>query len=155
MQTATRSLVFTADEGVRTLTGMGGAIIFKATGAETDGAFALVEMRVPAGYPGLGLHIHRHTDEAFFVLEGAITFTLEDRTFEATPGAYILVPRGTPHKFSVPATGPARFLTHFTPAGFEAYFIDLFAALRASGGPPTAAMMQQLEAIHDTVTVTP
>lgn len=142
--------VVTADEGTRTLAAIGGKIIFKMTGAETDGAFSLVEMRVPAGYPGPTLHIHRHTEEAFYILEGIVTFTVEGRAFDVEPGTFVRVPPGTPHTFTVPTTAPARFLVYFTPGGFEKYFVELIAAIEQSGGIPAPSVMQMLEAKYDT-----
>lgn len=41
----------------------------KATSAETDGAFSLLEADEPAGF-GPPLHIHHDAAEAFYVLEG-------------------------------------------------------------------------------------
>ena len=39
-----------------------------------DGAYSLVEWVSAPGVPGTPLHIHRITDEAFYVLEGTFGF---------------------------------------------------------------------------------
>ncbi len=150
MVTATRHRISRTDDPTRNLTILGGEILFKATGEETGGAYALAEMRVPAGYPGPAPHIHEHSDEAFYVISGMVIFTMNGETIEAGPGTYVAVPRMTPHAFRIPATGPARILVQFSPAGFEQYFVALADGLRATGGIVTPALMRDLEARFDT-----
>jgi mannose-6-phosphate isomerase-like protein (cupin superfamily) len=43
-------------------------------------------------------HQHEHEDELFLVIEGTLLIELEDRTLEANPGEFIIIPRGTPHR---------------------------------------------------------
>ena len=62
-------LVLTADEGqafwfLNTLT------ISKVEGIDTRGGFSVLDHRCPAGYAPPP-HIHRGTDEAFYVLDGS------------------------------------------------------------------------------------
>ena len=40
----------------------------KATGEQTGGQYALVEILAPEGYPGV-LHVHHQEDEGFYILE--------------------------------------------------------------------------------------
>lgn len=89
----------------------------KATGAETNGHLALVEIVAPEGIE-IPLHVHHREDEGFWVLEGALTFTVGESTVKAGPGDFLLGPRGVPHAYTVDA-GPARMLFLFAPAGFE------------------------------------
>lgn len=67
-----------------------------ASGDQTGGAYALSEARV---FPGGGPppHLHRREDEAFFVLEGTITFTLNGQKVAAGPGTFLQAPRNIPH----------------------------------------------------------
>ena len=59
-----------------------------ASGEQTGGAYALSEARVlPGGGPPP--HIHHREDEAFFLLEGEITFLLGDKKVIAKPGTFI------------------------------------------------------------------
>ena len=69
-------------------------------------------------------HLHRGFEESFFILDGTFIFTLGEVTIEATPGMYILVPRGTPHTISA-AEGGGRFLTLMVPGGLEEMFFEL------------------------------
>ena len=50
--------------------------------------------------PGTGPSPHRHPyEETFIVQEGDVLFTVGERVIEASAGAILVVPAGTPHKF--------------------------------------------------------
>ena len=56
-----------------------GALTFvRATAASTRGAFGLVEQLVPAGFAS-PFHVHHAEDEAFYIVEGELTFFLKAR----------------------------------------------------------------------------
>jgi quercetin dioxygenase-like cupin family protein len=54
---------------------------------QTGGAIGAVEISVPAGWEGPPLH-HHAFDEAFYVLEGELTFQLGDELAVAGPGGF-------------------------------------------------------------------
>jgi hypothetical protein len=101
--------------------------------------------------PGPPPHLHRRTDEAFHVLEGELTFHLEDRSMEAGPGDFVLVPRGVVHTFENAGSSEARFLEVAAPGAFVGYFEELLAAVPADGGPPDPATMAALYEKYDIV----
>jgi quercetin dioxygenase-like cupin family protein len=94
-----------------------------AAAEQTDGAFAVGEFSGGEG-PWTVPHVHQHTEESFYVLDGAFTFTLGDEGVQAGPGAFILVPRGTRHELRA-AAGGGRLLTLWVPGGTEAMFVEL------------------------------
>ncbi len=93
-----------------------------AGSGDTGGRFALIEIlsRKGAEPPR---HVHTHEDEAFYVLEGEITFYVGDETYQATPGTCVFLPRGVPHSF-VFETDVVRKLLTETPGGIEEHFRD-------------------------------
>ena len=91
-----------------------------ADSEESEGAFALGEFAGGEG-PWTVPHIHRQSEESFYVLAGTFTFTLGDTETEADTGSFILVPRGTRHVLSA-GRGGGRLLTLWTPGGLEAMF---------------------------------
>ncbi len=114
------------DEGRSvSLGGMG--VVFKVSGAETGGAFAVVEHPIEPGRLVLP-HVHQHEDEYSYVLEGTIGARVGDTEVIAGTGSYVIKPRGLMHTFWNPGPGPARVLEVIAPAGFEAYFVELAAA---------------------------
>ena len=98
----------------------GHKITHKVSGADTDGAYSLLEVELDGDGPPQ--HIHKTEDEAVYVLEGEINVLLGERTIRMKAGAFVLIRRGTVHAFSRVDEKPAKVLAIFTPAGFEKFF---------------------------------
>src|SRR5215213_7688844 len=92
----------------------GGLATIKATGKETGGRYTLVEVLEPEGEAPL--HVHHREDEAFYVLEGEMTFEIGEETIKASPGSFLFGPRDIPHRYTVDS-GPAKMLFILSPAG--------------------------------------
>ncbi len=103
---------------------VGDLYTFKATGADTGGAYTALEMLVSPGN-GTPLHTHTREDEAFYVQEGEIEFTLGERTVVGKAGMLVHAPRGIPHRFMNASGEPARMLMWAIPAGIEAFFAEI------------------------------
>jgi quercetin dioxygenase-like cupin family protein len=91
--------------------------IIRATAADTDGAYTLVEVESPSGFEA-PLHVHHAEDEGFFILEGEVTLFVGDKRIETSAGDFAFGPKDVPHRFSIGPSG-ARMLWLCTPAGFE------------------------------------
>ncbi len=63
-------------------------------------------------------HVHDQEEEAFFVLEGDLVFTLGDEEIEAPPGTYVYVPPGVRHGFRC-RSAVGRVYNTLTPGGFD------------------------------------
>ena len=112
------------EEGVGKATWFAGAlIVHKAGGESTDGRFDLLDQTMPPGYV-VPRHIHHAEDEAWYVLEGEMTFYCGDAVLTASKGSWVFAPRDIPHTFKVGPAG-ARALTLAAPSGF-ASFVDEF-----------------------------
>lgn len=110
----------------------------KASGAESDGAFSLIEARYPPAFSP-PLHLHHNEDESFYVLEGEVTFTCGDRTWTAGQGAFAVLPRGIEHGFTVGGTAPAKMLQMSSAPGLERFFRDAGAPAKERTLPRTTA----------------
>ncbi len=97
------------------------------------------------------LHTHPDFDETFYVLEGTLAFRLGDNAHEAGPGTVAHIPRGVPHTFANPRNEPAHVLVIVTPAGFEAYFGALAAAIVERGAFPPVGELVALGIAHGSV----
>ena len=98
---------------------------------ESGGHVAIVELG-SGGRPPL----HRHDfDETFYILEGELTFQLEDDVFTRRAGELAFAPRGGAHTYANLSGAPPRALLVITPAGFERYFARM-AAERQGIEPP-------------------
>jgi quercetin dioxygenase-like cupin family protein len=110
----------------------------KASGAESGGAFSLIEVHYPPAFSPPS-HIHHREDESFYVLDGDVTFSCGERVWLARPGAFVVLPRGIEHGFTVSADTPARMLQMSSAPGLERFFRDAGRAPSTSGLPPNAA----------------
>ena len=86
---------------------------------DTDGAYGLIEVVVPAGV-GSPWHVHPEEDEWFYVLDGEVTVWVADTKLSLTPGSFAFGPKGVPHTFYV-ETGVAKMLVGFAPMQFEGF----------------------------------
>lgn len=109
------------------LAGMGAIL---ADDGLTNGAYELYEARTPKGI-GPPLHVHQAREEAFYVAAGRFRFVCGDRLIELGPGGFVMVPRGTPHRFEALADD-GRLVFVVSPPGLEDYFRD-GAAMRKTG----------------------
>jgi quercetin dioxygenase-like cupin family protein len=113
---------------------LGELLTVVATAEQTGGAFSLMEERLPRGAEPPP-HVHRREDEAFFVLDGALTVRVGDQTFAATAGSFVFCPRDIPHLLTV-ESDEVRMLTLCTPGGIEQLFVELGEPARARTLPP-------------------
>ncbi|MGH2411648.1 MAG: cupin domain-containing protein [Chloroflexota bacterium] len=98
-------------------------ITIKASGRGTGGAFALME-DVTAPHGGPPVHRHSREDEAFYVVEGRFLFRQGDQEFTATPGMFVVLPKGVPHAYVNTGTGQGKLLVIAIPAGLENFFAE-------------------------------
>ncbi len=123
----------------------GGLIEFKVRGADTDGAYAVLELQLPANSGPPRMHVHSAL-ETFQLIEGEYEFrTVRDGrpvSFRAKGGDTVHVPGGVPHTFKNVGTTPARCQIILAPAAIEGYFNELSTpaargvTLAARSGPP-------------------
>jgi len=86
---------------------------FLVTTEESGGSYCAMEVVVsPNGGPGL--HVHEEADEQFYVIDGALTYTIANHTFQASTGDLVFIPRKTVHSIKN-GDVPSRLLATFTP----------------------------------------
>ena len=110
---------------------------FLVTGAQTNGAYFIMEAIVPPG-GGPPLHIHHREQESFYLLEGRLDITLGEKKLEATTGDFVQTPRGAVHAFRNVGNKTARMLLFFSPAGMDKYFEEVLEPIqdRSAAIPP-------------------
>jgi mannose-6-phosphate isomerase-like protein (cupin superfamily) len=94
-----------------------GNVEFLARTADTPRfTFGIIEIA-----PGreLEAHVHQDEDDAFYIVEGEMTFMLADGDVAAPPGTFVLVPPGVEHGFRNDGAIPVRMLNIHAPAGFD------------------------------------
>jgi quercetin dioxygenase-like cupin family protein len=114
-------------------------VTIKARGADTAGAFTLLEIWVPPK-GGTPPHVHSREDESFYVLDGEIEFRCDGQTFHGARGGWVMLPRGTLHQFLNTTSAPARMLVIASPAGIE----DFFEAVGVESEQPVAVTNERI-----------
>ena len=116
----------------------------RASAAETDGKFEIIEYEGPAVPPP---HVHREHDEIFYIVEGRFSFIIGQTTQEADTGSLVWVPRGTRHGFHVEPGSRALLVT--IPAGLEGFFAELGRGL--SEGKASDEIRAELAGKYDSI----
>ena len=88
-------------------------LTFKATAAQTGGAYMLVEEVARQGKV-TPLHMHPAEEETFYVLEGEALMHLDGEHRSVTAGCFVSIPPGVPHAYLV-TSEVARTLILITP----------------------------------------
>ena len=71
-------------------------------------------------------HVHADEDDVFYILDGELTFELDEGDVAAPTGTFVLVPPGVKHTFRNALDRPTRVLNATNPS-------------RYSAGPPSTA----------------
>jgi quercetin dioxygenase-like cupin family protein len=105
------------------LNAMGAVLRFVCGADKTERGWSLMEIDVPqhAGPPP-----HDHPwDEAYYVLDGEVRFTLGAGEQLLKAGDFVYVPGGTAHGFQGASAGTGRMLVFDSPAHSESFFREL------------------------------
>jgi mannose-6-phosphate isomerase-like protein (cupin superfamily) len=120
----------------------GGDICIKLSGATGSNDLALVTQQVKVG-SGIPTHRHLAIDEAFSVLKGRGTVTLDDVEYSFEAGASIFIPRMTWHGFANPEQ-ELLLLWIVSPPGLEDFFR---ATCSPPGAPPKGLTSDQIREV--------
>jgi quercetin dioxygenase-like cupin family protein len=123
-ETTTAAIVVRNDGDGPATWALGGLFEQLASGADTGGALDVSLVTQPAG-TATPLHVHTREAEAFYVLDGNLTYRAAEQTYRLAAGSFIYLPRGVPHAFRVTGTGPARFLGVTAPGGLMALYDEV------------------------------
>jgi quercetin dioxygenase-like cupin family protein len=133
----------------RTIGIVGDIYRFFVTGEETDAKYAMWEAIVPPG-GGPPPHIHSREEEAFYILEGEITFQIGDQPLLAKAGMFANMPVGCLHSFKNKSNRPAKMLISVAPAGLEQMFFEVGVPLArgaTTAVPPTKEEIERFMAV--------
>lgn len=146
----------------RTFQSMGILFKFHAFPADVMDKFCLVEAVVPPGR-GAPLNHHAGETETFFMLSGALEFTIADEARIYGAGECIRVPDGAVHSFHAIGAEPARVLVLNAPGHMhEKFFTETGVAVDDSqtmpapmDGPPDVARIFAVAAASGMVILPP
>ena len=95
-----------------------------ASGEETGGGFGLSLVTQPPG-TATPVHVHTAEDEAFYLLDGTMTYSADGQLHRLARGSFIFLPRGLPHAFRVTGDVPVRFLAIAAPGALMGLYDEV------------------------------
>lgn len=98
--------------------------LFKADGAESASRYSISEWWLEPHTQGPGAHSHPE-DDVFYVIEGTMSFLVDQDWTDAPRGSFVLVPGGTTHDFENRGGVRAGVLNFSAPGGFEPHMPDI------------------------------
>jgi quercetin dioxygenase-like cupin family protein len=107
-------------QDVQPLHVLGTEVRFLCEGHSTNSAWSLMEVTLPRD-TGPPPHSHQW-DEAYFVTDGDVQFTVGNQRFTATAGDFVYTPGSVVHGFRGASQRPARVLILDAPAHAAAFF---------------------------------
>ena len=142
--TESQGYAIAPDEG-KALWMLGGLFTVKASRAQTNGGFSLIEFHQPPGTEP-PLHTHQGEDEAFYVLDGEMSVVCGEQRLTAAPGAFVFLPRGVLHGFTIVGPKPLRGLVFTQPGGFDDFVAEMgepatTRTIPASGAPDVPKLL--------------
>jgi mannose-6-phosphate isomerase-like protein (cupin superfamily) len=124
-----------------------------SVGGDTADLSSAEEIIVPPGFDGPPPHFHERTNHSWYVIEGELRLTVEEVSYDLTPGGFVYVPVGSSHTFANQTSSPAAMVEFTTPGGFDRYLSDLADAF-PSGTEIDPDRMIEIMARHDTYPAT-
>lgn len=114
----------------------GAVFNFLARGQQTANNFSLLKISVQHGHEPPS-HIHTREDEFYYILDGAMKFTVDGEELVARTGECAYLPVNKPHQFEVIGE-KAEVLMWMSAAGLDQWFWDN--SIPAPDGQPLPLM---------------
>ncbi|MFB7503561.1 cupin domain-containing protein [Streptomyces broussonetiae] len=146
-------------------------VTFKAT-KEMGSSVSIFEVVVPPGFD-VGAHVHSHSQEFFYVLDGELDLLCfeptertkdswhrwespkGDRVVRAGEGSCMFVPPGTPHAFRNATDKPAKMIFQCLPSPDHEDYFEEIAEIWSRGTTVDAAAVEDMRKRYDVSQLTP
>jgi len=118
----------------------------KASAAETERGVSFMEFFTRKGDEP-PVQVHEDEDEIFYVLDGDLTVTCGDESYEVAPNGFVFLPRNVPHGFTIHSDGLVRMLVVTVAAESTKNFGE---RIENEGIPLTAeAALRRIDELRD------
>jgi mannose-6-phosphate isomerase-like protein (cupin superfamily) len=97
---------------------------FKADGNETAHKYSISELWLEPHSKGPGAHAHPE-DDVFYVLDGTMSFLIDENWVHAERGSFVLAPGGVTHDFENRSEKRAGVLNLSIPGPFEPHMPNI------------------------------
>jgi quercetin dioxygenase-like cupin family protein len=127
------------------------AIRFLITGENSGKSIAAFEMIVPGSQRlQAPAHSHDQYEETIYGIDGVLTWTVDGKQIDVSPGQALCIPRGAIHRFDNNGSQDVKTLCVITPAALgPQYFREVAEVTKAAaGGPPDRAKIVEIMRRH-------
>ena len=101
----------------------------RVTPLHTVGDYALIEVVSAPQVPGPPPHLHEEASEFFYISEGSLEITVDSETRTLQQGESLCLRPGQVHTFINTTDRDVRWITGWSPRGFEQFFEDFGVAV--------------------------
>jgi quercetin dioxygenase-like cupin family protein len=119
---------------------IGRDLFFLANKEQTNGMWSMIEYTAPPNAPGPPPHYHKEMEEAFYVVQGTLTVSINGNISETGAGGFVNIPPYAIHTFENKSDKPLKVLILMSPGGFENYFFEMNELVKANPGFPPKDM---------------
>lgn len=128
----------------KSITSLDSTLTIKCGAKETFGTWALTHLTVPPHFVQQAPppHFHTRDEEAFYILDGTITFWINGQDRLAPKGTFVKMPRYLLHKFSNPSDTPAAMLVIGAPAGVETFLWEIYELFAKTSTPEIGQIVE-------------
>lgn len=126
----------------------GGVMRWKATAAETGGAFLLLEDRMEQGKV-TPMHVHPNEDEAVYIIDGELLIDIEGERHQLGAGGFFFAPRGVAHAFMVVSARGAHVIAWQTPGTGESFYREAGETVQTEQDAARPADWERLRAVAE------
>jgi quercetin dioxygenase-like cupin family protein len=130
-------------------------IDFLLEAADTNGSAAIFEFTVPAAAKTPIPHYHENFDETIYGLSGTMTFTVDGKPIDISPGETCFIPRGAVHGFDNLRQEEAKALAVITPALLGPIFFKEVGEIVNTGAPPDLEKLKSVMGKHGLIPAMP
>jgi uncharacterized cupin superfamily protein len=118
------------------------------------GGMGVFKLTIPPGAKVPPPHSHTYNEECIYVLEGTLSYSVDEVSRHLRPGEWMFSPKGSVHQFSNSHVEIARALVVLTPDIGAQYFRDVGEVVNA-GGPPDREMLLKVMSAYGLVPAAP
>ena len=81
--------------------------------ASANEAYTLATLTLPPYHPGMPLHQHPAHAEGYYIIQGMLAVTHDNRTITLTRGELVVIPPGVTHTFWNPTAAPTTIMVSY------------------------------------------
>ena len=113
----------------------------------TQGDYGLVEILSLPDVPGPPPHVHEGVSEFFYIAEGSLDVQVDGTWQRLNAGDSLCLDPGQVHTLMNRSDAPCRWITGWSPRGFEQFFADMGVAADEPGSQAASVAPERIQKV--------